>query len=1540
MLRFITAVGLFLSPTAATNPEPCINSFTDVASNAIARSVFTHCIDIDAAAERHTTEDIEITDPLTTLRKYCPLSISTKMFHSAFYEILSAGWATPSDEAPPSRFNAIVGLTNLAKKEQMNHEARRKLGNLLSHIYRDHLHDGGHCLTMEDRKAAIEDMETTLYKVRNIVGSIQYADLLYLKNTFMPVVTLESEDDLMNLKKTGSAGDGSSADHLRIMLDKPSAVYMSLTNGAPNSALIVGEDNNEIDLNLLYKSILKDTTPGTVLFLVTGAEFPINDPRLVNIIAGNAQNKNILINVILLDPKYVTDVSKIMYKTLALSTGGMMYETARRQASDLIPIIESRFQPDQVTIVRNQRIPVTGRGSSIVDIPVDSTMSELIFEVFCPSLESLMIYNPRYRPQRDIDTLVSTRNHFLYSVKNVEPGNWQAQVKCQTDFYIEVRGQSPVDFFFTFANTNGEFKSTSPFGLNPKDSLNADEESKYLLVHSLGVENVELQSVQFKDENKINEDRVSPLYLVESLVSAFPMPLESESLEEKTFQMAKIEGIDQSGFPVLRTHVIFPSKILLLSELEKTDFLPGVDSTVTIRVTNAYREIDLAANDFEDWIVDISPSKTAKTYYTDVVVTIRPPANTEQGRISSVTFTASAEEQKVLLGSITFDVAAGQRAKPTIQSLHIDTQINNKFATTSIKSNIRNDHPEPREAVFDALVPPNALITGLRLFIGEEVFDSEIYPAKAVEKKPTDANKSKITIHPHPSEMIKGHSPGGNLHGLSAPQILQRDAHRYEIKMNIDSWDNVTFELTYEELLERSQDRYQHWVSLAPSQIVPDMSSSIQINDMGGIKWIRAFPLQSGSESFRPGSDAEIKWEQGDQYAEVHYAPSQEDQTNFSQDGITGRLMLVYDTNHEKACDAMIQNNFFVQTCLPPKIMLKSNAQSSSSAPYNVVFVMDKSGSMIGTKLDQTKDAFRSMISSLDRNAKFSIVGFNYATNAWRNKLVRATNYNIEEARSFISRISAGGGTNMHAALLDAIELCNSESSSTVPCMIMFMTDGTATVGVTEESRILADVTKSRQQGKANIALNVIGFGAGISYSFLSRLSVLNSGIARQIFEDTNAAFQMQGFFDEVMKFTDARRTMKSVQFMYSDEFLDSNETTYDSIDQSQLGNGQEFTFAGKIKEKVLGTFKTVSNDLKITDPNGEERVIEQKYIVNEIMSPVNLKFAGRKDDKNVNLNLAERIYRLQVIKQLIKERQIAHTAEDFNEVTRKLIAISSGNEHVSAYLSPVMSMSVTKPLMNRARRSSDSFEEFDLNLKSPVQHVVQYEYRKLWWKNQAPEENVMEMEAPEPSIASVSGIPALFSINIQNSQSPACFDIGGRSGSEFNILRDDTVGISVSAKAALDKDDQLYFDQIRVKLGSTTIIVLAGGQILKQTFDGAIYRLESDKMILVKDWQVRSTGSDCYLQYKDQIQIRLISDSSSVGVELVSYEDGNSRSATGLLGQFASNNLALDQSATNLISSSSVIPVLSRQIQNGQCWFTDDYTMKLLGRRYSDYIN
>ena len=51
-------------------------------------------------------------------------------------------------------------------------------------------------------------------------------------------------------------------------------------------------------------------------------------------------------------------------------------------------------------------------------------------------------------------------------------------------------------------------------------------------------------------------------------------------------------------------------------------------------------------------------------------------------------------------------------------------------------------------------------------------------------------------------------------------------------------------------------------------------------------------------------------------------------------------------------------------------------------------------------------------------------------------------------------------------------------------------------------------------------------------------------------------------------------------------------------------------------------------------------------------MSGFQLKGAfGKKDSAlEANLNLAERIYRLQVIKQLIRERHMAHGADEYNE--------------------------------------------------------------------------------------------------------------------------------------------------------------------------------------------------------------------------------------------------------------------------------------------------
>ena len=90
----------------------------------------------------------------------------------------------------------------------------------------------------------------------------------------------------------------------------------------------------------------------------------------------------------------------------------------------------------------------------------------------------------------------------------------------------------------------------------------------------------------------------------------------------------------------------------------------------------------------------------------------------------------------------------------------------------------------------------------------------------------------------------------------------------------------------------------------------------------------------------------------------------------------------------------------------------------------------------------------------------------------------------------------------------------------------------------------------------------------------------------------------MQGFFEEVKKFTDTRRAMKSIEFMYEDGMMD--KTTYNHFDAAKMGSGQEFTVAGLLNQKQLGKFKSFDTQLKITEPSGNERIIKQTYEVRD----------------------------------------------------------------------------------------------------------------------------------------------------------------------------------------------------------------------------------------------------------------------------------------------------------------------------------------------------
>uniref|UniRef100_A0A674N3J1 Inter-alpha-trypsin inhibitor heavy chain family member 6 n=1 Tax=Takifugu rubripes TaxID=31033 RepID=A0A674N3J1_TAKRU len=168
--------------------------------------------------------------------------------------------------------------------------------------------------------------------------------------------------------------------------------------------------------------------------------------------------------------------------------------------------------------------------------------------------------------------------------------------------------------------------------------------------------------------------------------------------------------------------------------------------------------------------------------------------------------------------------------------------------------------------------------------------------------------------------------------------------------------------------------------------------------------------------------------------------------------------------------------------------------------------------------------------------------------------------------------LSSPSGTNINAALLSAAQLINPPSSSRhlashrVP-LVIFLTDGEATIGETAGDTILTNARKAL----GSASLFGLAFGDDADFLLLKRLALDNRGVARMVYEDADAALQLKGFYDEV-----ASPLLSDVQLSYlDDQAFDVTRSLFPNYFQ-----GSELVVAGKrvkMENRVL-TSQTEGN--------------------------------------------------------------------------------------------------------------------------------------------------------------------------------------------------------------------------------------------------------------------------------------------------------------------------------------------------------------------------
>ena len=171
--------------------------------------------------------------------------------------------------------------------------------------------------------------------------------------------------------------------------------------------------------------------------------------------------------------------------------------------------------------------------------------------------------------------------------------------------------------------------------------------------------------------------------------------------------------------------------------------------------------------------------------------------------------------------------------------------------------------------------------------------------------------------------------------------------------------------------------------------------------------------------------------------------------------------------------------------------------------PRDVTFVLDVSGSMSGRKLEQAKAAGRRLLQTLTDRDRFRLIDFSTDVRSFRDEFVLATEANVRAAIRYLDDLEATGSTNISGALEEALRTPDfgygRREEQRLP-LVLFMTDGAATVG--EKDPVAIAARAARLRGDARVFS--FGIGADVNVGLIEQLAIEGRGTAHFVRPEEN----------------------------------------------------------------------------------------------------------------------------------------------------------------------------------------------------------------------------------------------------------------------------------------------------------------------------------------------------------------------------------------------------------------------------------------------------
>ncbi|MCX9084263.1 MAG: VIT domain-containing protein [Candidatus Methanoperedens sp.] len=496
----------------------------------------------------------------------------------------------------------------------------------------------------------------------------------------------------------------------------------------------------------------------------------------------------------------------------------------------------------------------------------------------------------------------------------------------------------------------------------------------------------------------------------------------------------------------------------------------------------------------------------------------------------------------ILMTMLIFVHAAA--AQPSVDYMHINAEVSNGYSITTVEEKLTNQLDAPVNDDFKFLIPEEAFISGFSLIINGKEYVANVLPKKEAQEKFEQASSQ----------------------GRSAGLLESKNKNMFSYSLSFEPGQSIIVKLKYEQAVKKSLGKFEYVLFLR------NTDNKINVNDLSVVLNITSINDITTLET--PGFSG----------ANVKYSSTTSGRVTYNANALPDKdLTVVYTTNNPLIDGDMLFYNLKGQGYMMHVFSPNETELGTTALSKDIIFVVDKSGSMTGDKIAQVKTVFTKIISDLPPDDYFNIIFFDTTIRTFSNTLMEADTKNKADSANFVNGLDSNGGTNINQALLDSLGMFD-VSSKRVP-IIVFLTDGAPTEGITSPYVIRKNI---KEANKAQVSIFTIAFGIAdeANYDFLKALSFENYGKAQRFF--------LEGKVEEEM--TDFYRTI-------STPLITDMNFNYNSV-SDVVNTGQFNLFAGS-DAIVLGKYSgsAVTSDIAATTRSGSRNF---KKSFNVISKPEN----------------------------------------------------------------------------------------------------------------------------------------------------------------------------------------------------------------------------------------------------------------------------------------------------------------------------------------------